>query len=232
MYGGENLIRAVYETIRDSPLWETSLLIITYDEHGGFYDSFAPGPAPAPNDGSSSAYNQYGFDFKKYGVRVPAVVVSPFIERNTVNHEFYDHTSILATLRSLFQVHSLTSRDANARDLLGLLTLSSPRPDCPMLLPEPVAPAGAPVAEVADRSVLDERPLGDTGNLPGFLAILLKEDLALSSGSDVERAAIIAAFKQITTVGEARRYAGHVLNKVAVARAARAAATPERGESE
>lgn len=225
MYGGENLIRAVYEAIRSSPIWETSLLIITYDEHGGFYDSVAPGPAPAPNDGSSSTYNQYGFDFKKYGVRVPAVVVSPFIKPNTVNHDIYDHTSILATLRSLFQVHSLTSRDANARDLLGLLTLSSPRPDCPLILPEPVAQSGAPVAAAPDRSVLDERPLPDTGNVPGFLAILLKEDLALSSGSDVERAAIIASFKQITTVGEARRYAGYVLNKVALARAARAAAT-------
>ena len=44
--GGEALIKAVYEAIRNSPLWNRSLLIITYDEHGGFYDSVKPGPGP------------------------------------------------------------------------------------------------------------------------------------------------------------------------------------------
>ena len=50
MYGGERLIKAVYEAIRNSPVWNTSLLIIVYDEHGGFYDSVRPGPAPSPDD--------------------------------------------------------------------------------------------------------------------------------------------------------------------------------------
>jgi phospholipase C len=56
VYGGEGLIKAMYEAIRNSPVWDTSLLIITYDEHGGFYDSVPPPPPPAtpPDDGSPS----------------------------------------------------------------------------------------------------------------------------------------------------------------------------------
>ncbi|MFT4253340.1 MAG: alkaline phosphatase family protein, partial [Caulobacter sp.] len=72
---GEALIKATYEAIRRSPLWERSLLIITYDEHGGFYDSVAPQGAPPPNDGSplDPSINKTGFPFNLYGVRVPAV---------------------------------------------------------------------------------------------------------------------------------------------------------------
>ncbi|NER46989.1 MAG: phosphoesterase, partial [Symploca sp. SIO1A3] len=84
MYGGEGLIKATYEAIRNSPLWDSSLLIITYDEHGGFYDSVKPGAAPEPGDGSASKsnkYNKYGFTFAQYGVRVPAVIVSPLIQK-------------------------------------------------------------------------------------------------------------------------------------------------------
>lgn len=82
VYGGEGLIKATYEAIRNSPLWNSSVLIITYDEHGGYYDSFAPGQAVAPADSPPAGLNQYGFTFQQYGVRVPAVVVSPLIPQN------------------------------------------------------------------------------------------------------------------------------------------------------
>ncbi|MGA9369816.1 MAG: alkaline phosphatase family protein, partial [Steroidobacteraceae bacterium] len=76
--GGEQLIKRVYEALRASPVWETSLLIITWDEHGGFYDHVPPGKAIAPGDTKAgSKYSQYGFTFTQLGVRVPAVVVSP-----------------------------------------------------------------------------------------------------------------------------------------------------------
>jgi phospholipase C len=67
VYGGEGLIKAVYEAIRNSPVWDTSLLIITYDEHGGFYDSVKPPAATPPNDGSPSTHNQWGFTFAQLG---------------------------------------------------------------------------------------------------------------------------------------------------------------------
>jgi phospholipase C len=98
---GEALIKATYEAIRNSPIWPNSLLIITYDEHGCFYDSVAPGPAPAPADNAGSNFNQHGFTFMQYGVRVPARIVSPLIPKGTVNHTIYDHASIPATLERL-----------------------------------------------------------------------------------------------------------------------------------
>ena len=104
--GGEALIKATYEAIRNSPLWATSLLIITYDEHGGFYDSVeTAGTAIPPGDSSRSHVNQHGFTFKQYGVRVPAVVVSPLIPKGKVDHTVYDHSSVLATLEELFGFH-------------------------------------------------------------------------------------------------------------------------------
>jgi phospholipase C len=65
---GEGLLKTVYEAIRNSPHWNTSLLIVTWDEHGGFYDHVAPPAAVAPGDaGPGSKYNEYGFTFEQYG---------------------------------------------------------------------------------------------------------------------------------------------------------------------
>ena len=142
--GGEGLIKAVYEAIRKSPVWNTSLLVIVYDEHGGFYDSAKPGPATPPGDKSpwlQRTLNRCNFDFTQYGVRVPAVVVSPLIPKSpkgTVDHTLYDHTSILKTLEKWLGMEPLTKRDEAANDLGHLLTLSAPRSDCPYTLPSPV----------------------------------------------------------------------------------------------
>ena len=84
---GEGLIKATYEAIRNSPIWNTSILIITWDEHGGFYDHVTPPAAVAPGDTSPSAgHNKNGFTFEQYGPRVPAVVISPWIPKNVVDH--------------------------------------------------------------------------------------------------------------------------------------------------
>ncbi len=69
--------------------------------------------------------------------RVPAVIISPRIPRNLVDHRIYDHTSVLATLEKLFGLDPLTARDAAARDLLPLVTLDVPRQDSPLRLPDP-----------------------------------------------------------------------------------------------
>ena len=138
--GGEGLIKAVYEAIRNSPVWNTSLLVIVYDEHGGFYDHVKPGCAIAPGDGipdGQRTRNALGFDFTQYGVRVPAVIISPLIPRGTVDHTLYDHSSILATLEKLLGMKPLTNRDGNANDLRHLLTNPAPREDCPETLVSP-----------------------------------------------------------------------------------------------
>jgi phospholipase C len=128
--GGDQLAARVYNAIRNSPLWERSLLVILYDEHGGFYDSVKPGHAVPPNDGAGSSMNTNGFLFDTYGVRVPAIVVSPWVARGHVDHTVYDHTSVLATVERLFGLPPLTDRDKNAKDLLSLITPTC-RADCP-----------------------------------------------------------------------------------------------------
>jgi phospholipase C len=135
---GERLIKTVYETIRNSPHWNDSLLIVTYDEQGGFYDHVPPPATISPGDTISDPdNNHHNFDFTQLGIRVPAIVVSPLIPRNLVDHTVYDHTSLLATMEKLFDLPSLTNRDAQANTFELLLSLQSPRTDAPSTLPDP-----------------------------------------------------------------------------------------------
>ncbi|MFK2873043.1 phosphoesterase [Dyella lipolytica] len=127
--GGDQLAARVYNAIRNSPLWESSLLVILYDEHGGFYDSAKPGVATPPNDGADPTLNTNGFRFDVYGVRVPAIVVSPWVACGYVDHTIYDHASTLATIERLFGLSPLTDRDRNANDVLSLITTTC-RADC------------------------------------------------------------------------------------------------------
>jgi phospholipase C len=128
--GGDQLAARVYGAIRNSPIWDKSLLLILYDEHGGFYDSVAPGQAIPPNDGAAATLNANGFGFDVYGVRVPAIVVSPWVAQGQVDHTTYDHSSVPATLQRLFDLSPLTDRDRNANHVLSLITQTC-RQDCP-----------------------------------------------------------------------------------------------------
>jgi phospholipase C len=78
---GEQLLMAVYEALRSGPAWNQTLLIVTYDEHGGCFDHLPPPAGATPPDNS---VGEYGFDFTRFGVRVPAVLVSPWVEQGTV----------------------------------------------------------------------------------------------------------------------------------------------------
>ena len=129
--GGEQLIADVYEALRKGSQWENMLFVVVCDEHGGLYDHVLPPKAVNP-DGLVSPE----FDFSHLGVRVPAIVVSPWIPKGTIASTVYDHTSILATVRDVFGLgRSLTQRDAQANTLLSLLTETAPRADAPMTLP-------------------------------------------------------------------------------------------------
>ncbi|MEH2560177.1 hypothetical protein V1286_007706 [Bradyrhizobium algeriense] len=139
---GERLIKAVYEAVRSSPVWEKSLLIITWDEHGGFYDHVIPPSA----QGTGERGRERGFTFDQLGPRVPAVVVSPLIPRNLIDHRVYDHTAIPATLRRVFALPSLGGRDGITGGV-DHLAGSVARTDAPMRLPNAAiigAPAPAP----------------------------------------------------------------------------------------
>ena len=215
---GEELIKKVYEAIRNSGIWEKSLLIVTYDEHGGFYDHFPPPPAHDPDDGSdTSKWNESGFLFNQSGVRVPAVIVSPWIQAQ-VDHTDYDHTSVLSTIERLFGLDSLTERDRNAKDLHHLVGKVL-RTDCPTKLGQPAPePARAPLTE-AQQALQDQEPLEPRGNHWGFLHVAMKTDLEMSGGTPAERAAIIAKVKAIKTRGEAKAYMRSVMTRVRAAQA-------------
>jgi phospholipase C len=230
--GGENLIAAVYDAVRNSPIWDKSLLIVTYDEHGGLYDSVAPPAAAPPNDNSPATLNQSGFKFDRLGLRVPAVVISPWIPAGTVVHDVFDHSSIYATLRTVFPALApLTDRDKAANNVRGLLSLSAPRDDCPVSVAREAFPIGPPTAAIAPEAAIaptapaqasaparDSAPIPDKGPTRGTLGNLLKADLALAT-NDAEREAAIQRHASLTTVGDARAYAASVMAKVAAAKA-------------
>jgi phospholipase C len=124
---GDQLIADVYNCLRSGPAWERTLLIIIYDEHGGCYDHVAPPAAVSPGDTSTAPFN-----FDRYGVRIPAVIVSPYIPAGTRLRASgpvpYDHTSVIATLRKRWPELGtpLSRRDAAAPDLDRVLSLAQP----------------------------------------------------------------------------------------------------------
>jgi len=229
---GEALIKATYEAIRNSPLWASSLLIITYDEHGGFYDSVAPQAAPPPNDGSgagTSSINETGFPFNLFGVRVPAVIVSPQIAAATVDHTPYDHASVSATLHAIFATGTMTARDAAANSVTSLLTVYPPRTDCPKTLPQVAEPSSTDALAAApiDEAVLAAQPLPEEGNAIGTLLLLAKRDAHLSGDDAAAAEAVKARVAAIKTRGDLAAYAEEVQAKLLAARAARSAAAIE-----
>jgi len=137
---GDHLIADVYEAIRQNDeLWATTLLLITYDEAGGYYDSVVsteemPPLAKIPPSGGWDK-SSHEFDFKHLGVRVPALLISAYLDHR-VDHTSYEHASILASLKELFQLRSggpkgfLTSRDQHANSIFANnLFRNSPRQD-------------------------------------------------------------------------------------------------------
>ncbi|WP_109126654.1 alkaline phosphatase family protein [Dyella sp. C11] len=131
---GEQLIHDVYTALRSSPLWNETLLVVTYDEHGGCYDHVAPPTNAVPPDTTAG---EYGFDFKRFGPRVPTLLISPLIAAGTVFRVAdggmpFDHTSILSTVEKRWDVPALTARDAAAVDVGDVLTLATPRTDDPL----------------------------------------------------------------------------------------------------
>ena len=156
---GEALVADVYEALRASEVWEKSLLVVLYDEHGGFFDHVVPPDRGVENpDGLNSPtefdrkqaqrdpardgyllHPQYAFDFTRLGLRVPAVLVSPWVPRGHVLSRQLQHTSILATVKKLFGLpRFLTRRDAQAATFEDVLEqLDHPRTDAPEKLRRP-----------------------------------------------------------------------------------------------
>jgi phospholipase C len=125
-FNGQRLIAKVYNALRaNDALWKSTLLVILYDEHGGFADHMPPPVTVAPDD----EHAEYTFD--RLGVRVPAVLVSPWIAPQVVK-TLCDHTSLLRSLTEKWGLGPLGARTKQATDVFGVLVRTAqPRADTP-----------------------------------------------------------------------------------------------------
>jgi len=140
---GELLIKQTYEAVRASPAWNRTLMLVTYDDTGGWYDhADIPTGAPRPDDYPACSGT---YDFQVLGMRAPTLLISPWVSKGKVIGDpdgptptsLYEHSSIAATVKSLFNLPDfLTKRDAWAGDFSKELDLDEPSNQGPMHLPE------------------------------------------------------------------------------------------------
>ena len=188
---GDKMIGDVYTALRSSTSWNETAFIITYDEHGGFFDHVPPPTENVPNPDSLNNTLNDPFNFTRLGVRVPMIVVSPLVEKGSVVHAApssagqYEHSSIIATvIHKIFEPKVghpppsfLTSRDEWAKTFEDVFSLSEPRTDCPESVPDmPSHRASHPEAGLPK--------LEDIGKTP--VTNLQKEFVAIASGLHVE----------------------------------------------
>jgi phospholipase C len=169
VYDGEGLVADVYKALtKNQNVWLKSLLVIVYDEHGGLFDHVPP-PAAAPPDNKIDNPENFGFD--RLGVRVPAVLVSPYIEPGTIVREIFDHTSFLGAARRLFTSDAATAflgdrdRQASTDPAWGKLetvpTRNTPTaiianfPNPPATVPQAAAPARASSLSALQKDLLE-----------------------------------------------------------------------------
>ncbi|PIA60180.1 hypothetical protein AQUCO_00400811v1 [Aquilegia coerulea] len=143
VYQGQMFVKEVYETLRASPQWNETLLVITYDEHGGFYDHVPTPVTGVPSPDGIVGPPPFFFGFDRLGVRVPTIMISPWINKGTVVHgpngspfptSEFEHSSIPATVKKLFNLPTLflTKRDEWAGTFESIvLGRTQPRTDCP-----------------------------------------------------------------------------------------------------
>jgi phospholipase C len=225
---GEDLLKRVYEALRNSQYWTDTMLIITFDEHGGFYDHQPP-PATVPTgDDSQYANPNYSFQFNRLGIRVPAMVVSAYTAKGTIIGDdpanpatVFDHSSVLATVEKRFGLASLTKRDAAANTLEVAINLATPRlspTDAPTKLPAPAADAG--VAAAADPAGIfaaaPQAPL--SANQKTMAALALACELEITPAN--YHAALISNHQKLVEQKDAADYIQKVEDKIASRRKA------------
>ena len=146
MYYGEAWAYQILQAVLDSPAWARTLLIYTYDEHGGYYDHVPPPAAIAPDSippNLSPGDAPGGYNL--YGPRVPGIVASAYTKPNGVTNVLHDHTSVLATIEAKWNLPALTYRDANATTVMDFLDVNRAaflEPPTTLVSPSPTGPSG------------------------------------------------------------------------------------------
>ncbi len=135
---GESFLNQIYTAVTTSPKWKNMLLVINFDEWGGFFDHVPPPTAPIPT-ADRAAGNQDG----RLGFRVPALLISPWSVRGAVSHTQFDHTSILKLIEWRWGLPALTVRDAGANNLALALNFNQTNLSAPPQYSVPAGPFGA-----------------------------------------------------------------------------------------
>ncbi|KAK3008837.1 hypothetical protein RJ639_015320 [Escallonia herrerae] len=218
VFEGQKFVKEVYEALRSSPQWNEMLFIIIYDEHGGFYDHVPTPVTGVPSPDGITGPEPYNFQFDRLGVRVPVIMISPWIERGTVLHgpsgphptSEFEHSSIAATVKMIFSLKEfLTKRDAWAGTFEGVVSRKSPRTDCLETLPEPVKLREAKAKDNEKLSEFQEELVQMAATLCGdhrkdTYPDKLVEDMTISDGVDYVK----KAFKIFSDECERARQSG------------------------
>jgi phospholipase C len=152
---GEDFLRRIYEAAVTNPnRWRKTVLIHYYDEHGGFYDHVPPPDIGYQTNGNPS------HTFKSLGVRIPSIIVSPYVDRGSVCHDLFDHTSVLQFLAEVFTPGTPYSREVEERKAKGIKSISVALSDAPSA-DIPAAPSQAIRVESALGGAVRVRPAND-----------------------------------------------------------------------
>ncbi len=206
MLGGEAFLERVFNTYRSATsetganVWNTALLI-GWDEPGGTYDHVPPGPVPPPYPAAPAG--EFGFTFDRSGYRVPAIIVSPWVEPGSVYNEEYRHTSLIATLRKTWGLgEAFTGRDASARPFDHVFSRATPRDPGSW-----AAPKAHPVPEWTANPEVIGQALSSLGKglVPAFIAMARQLGVPLPAELNDPEAALPPG----RVVGVLRDIAGH-----------------------
>jgi phospholipase C len=236
----QKFVADVYESLRTGPKWNNTLLIVTYDEHGGFFDPIIPPPAPVPDAVSQDAEGT----FAKFGVRVPTLLVSPCVAQG-IDNTVYDHTSVLKYVLEKWAPESVGHLGERVKAANSLPVLAAPRPDpfppinetdiskgrflrlhlawpgsAPAQAPEPKK---LPLAEAAalalqDQDVLNQLKARLVENSlmkkdPAELAAIAVTGLSLGGLARVGKVTLDTAISSAASVAEAEKYAENILSQ-------------------
>jgi phospholipase C len=151
---GQELIASVYTALASSPHWENCMLVITYDEHGGYFDHVPP---PQTADDTFARFGKDGF--QQLGFRVPALVIGPYVKQSYISSVTYDHTSALRHLQNEFGLESLTARVDAANDLADCIDFDR------LARKDPAPPIALPVIDSLEWPT-DDTSCGGAGGFP------------------------------------------------------------------
>jgi phospholipase C len=138
---GQLFLSTVYRALATSPLWDRTLLVVYYDEHGGFYDHVPP--PKAPDDRAAQGFDQLGF-------RVPTMAIGPWVRPGACVRTTLEHTSVLAHIEREYDLEPLTARTEAAEDLWSLIDVDR------LAANQPLAPVELPVITMTEDEIEDQ----------------------------------------------------------------------------